>query len=190
MESLDVQLSVVAASAFTISIGVLSLPLAIDGFDPIPWLTLIIGGTFGVIVTIIVNQRSNIILGFLEKSEKERRRIALGTIKNNADVIHDSSTLYFDILSRNDGITVSEKKELLKTFLPRFKVLLSLIQGSMPALADSIDSEKNENLENNLNLMNDLFTVLEFGDDEQFENNISKLHEYSNNMITTLNEIN
>lgn len=86
-------------------------------------------------------------------------------------------------------ISAQKKKELLNTFLPRFKVLVSFSQNQTPTLGNSIIKNNLEKIENYLKLLNELMLVLEYGSEEKFENNILNLSKYSKNLSETLNEI-
>ena len=175
-------------SSLIISIGILSIPIYYDVFDPFPWLTLIISGTFGLTITLIVNTRSQKILDYLNSSERERQVTAIRTIKNNAKEIEQSVDYYAETI-KNKTITTEQKRELLKTFFPKFKTLIALSHNLTPSLGNLIQDVKLNKIENYLKLLNDLLLILEFGNNETFENNIPNLKDYSMNLNKVLCEL-
>lgn len=185
---LENKIMVIGMSAFVLAIGILSIKIFEEEFDPIPWLTLIIGGTFGLVITIIANNRSQQVLTFISNAEQERQSTAKRTIINNAKEIEQSVKYYFETIN-GKTLSTQEKKDLLNTFLQRFKVLISFSQNQTPTLGNSILKDELEKIENHLKLFNDLLLVLEYSNEEKFESNISKLSEYSKKLMDVLNKI-
>lgn len=185
---LETKITVIGISAFVLTIGILSIKIFEEEFDPIPWLTLIIGGAFGLAITIIANNRSQQVLTFISNAEKERQSTTKRTIINNAKEIEQSVKYYFETIS-GKTLSTQEKKDLLNTFLPRFKILVSFSQNQTPALGNSILKDELEKIENYLKLFNDLLLVLEYGNEQKFESNISRLSEYSRKLMKILNKI-
>lgn len=175
-------------STFVFCIGIYSLKIPFSDFEPVAWLTLIIGGSFGLGITIIVNARSNVVLLYLSNAEDEKRNLAFRTIKKNLEEIRELSKLYLDTID-NYTVTSKQKRDALRTFLPRFNTFLSICQGTTPMLGDIISKENITKLEKNFSLLNDLFTILEFGTNQQFETNVQNLKIYSNNAVEFLNKI-
>jgi hypothetical protein len=181
-------LTVLISSSFVICLIFIFTPLAIQDFDPIPWLTLIISGTFGLLITIIVNTRSQKLLDFLADSEEEKRSTALRTIKNNINSINELSKLYFEAVEKI-GITSDEKRRSFKAILPTLKESLKLCQNASPLLGKLVVTSKLETLEKHFDLLNDLFLILEHGSDNQFDNNVGNFKEYSKNIAVFLDKI-
>ena len=175
---LETKLMILGMSSFVLMIGVLSLKLFVDKFDPIPWLTLVIGGAFGLAVAIIMNNHSQQVLLFINNAEKKRQLIANRTIVNNVEEIKQLSEFYFEII-RGKSLSVCDEKKLLNTFLPRFKTLITLTQNVLSLSGNSIPKNSFEEIEKCLRLLNDLILILEYGNNIKFKNNILKLSEYS-----------
>lgn len=175
---LETKLMILGMSSFVLMIGVLSLKLFVDKFDPIPWLTLVIGGAFGLTVAIIMNNHSQQVLLFINNAEKKRQLIANRTIVNNVEEIKQLSEFYFEII-RGKSLSVCDEKKLLNTFLPRFKTLITLTQNVLSLSGNSIPKNSFEEIEKCLRLLNDLILILEYGNNIKFKNNILKLSEYS-----------
>lgn len=182
------KMAILGMSTLVVGIGIMSLKLLNNDYDPIPWMTLVIGVAFGLAITIIVSSRSQKVLDFLANAEEEKRKVAIRTIKNNLKEIKELSDLYFDTIN-NQGVTTVQKRKALQTFLPKFNTFISICQGTTPTLSDYITTENLQKLETNFTLLNDLFTILEFGTDQQFDANIINLQRYSENAVNFLNEI-
>lgn len=182
------KLAAIAMVTFVLCVMTFLINQQFPNFDNIAWSTMIIGGGFGLAVTIIVSARSDLVLHFLQNAEEKRRKLAVRTIKNSLESIQKSSDLYFETINGTTAPT-QQKRDALRTFLPRFNTLLSICQGTTPSIGDFISKENLDILENNFQLLSDLFTILEFGSDSQFEFNIGKLDEYCKNAISFLNEI-
>ena len=185
---LETKIMVIGMSAFVLIIGILSIKIFTIEFDPIPWLTLIIGGVFGLVITIIISNRSQQVLTFISNAEQERQMSAKRTITNNVNEVKQSVKYYFETIN-GKTLSTQEKKDLLSTFLPRFKVLVTFSQNQIPVLGNSTIKDKLEKIENYLKLFNDLLLILEYSNEEKFEKNISNLSEYSEKLTKMLNEI-
>ena len=185
---LSTQMVVIGSSAILLCTGILTIPFFHNGFEPIPWLTLIVGGVFGLAITIISSRKAQKVLDFINNSEKERQTITKRIILNNILEIQQSAQYFFDTIKDKD-LTSQDKRGLFGTFLPKFKTLISSSQISTPSLGNSISSTDIEKIEKYLKLFNDLFLILEYGNDDQFENNISQIKDYSQKLIDKLNKI-
>ena len=185
---LETKIMVIGMSAFVLIIGILSIKIFETEFDPIPWLTLIIGGAFGLAITIIISNRSQQVLTFISNAEQERQISAKRTITNNINEIQQSVKFYFETIN-GKNLSTQERKNLLNTFLPRVKVLVTFSQNQTPALGNYILKNKLEKIEEHLKLFNELLLILEYGNEEKFEKNILKLSEYSKKLAETLNKI-
>ena len=185
---LSIQMVVIGSFAIVFCIGVLIIPSFHKGFEPIPWLTLVVGAAFGLAITIILSKKAQKILDFINNSEKERQTIAKRIILNNVLEIQRSSKYFFDTTVDKD-LSTQEKRALFATFLPKFKTLITSSQIFIPSLGNSISSRDVEKIEMHLQLLNDLFLVLEYGNEHQFENNISQIDNYSQTLIKKLKEI-
>jgi len=141
-------MAILGISTLIVGIGIMSLKIVDENFEPIPWMTLIIGGAFGLAITIIVSSRSHKVLDFLAKAEKEKRKVAIRTIKNNLKEIKELSDLYFDTIN-NQGVTTVQKRKAIRTFLPKFNTFISICQGTTPTLSDYITTENLQKLETN-----------------------------------------
>lgn len=184
---LTIKIILIGVFALLSCIMVLLIPIPDKAFDPVPWLTLIVGGAFGVAITIIANTRSQVVLDFLKNSERERQIATKRRILSDAHEIQQSTRLFFDTISGRQ-LTVAQKKDLLMSFLPRFKVLTSLSQNAIPSLGNLLPSDDMEKIEACLKVLSDLLIILELGNDDHFKNNIAKLDEYSKNLVEKLNE--
>jgi len=187
--NLQQKLTVLLSSSFVICLGFVFLSWILTDFDSIPWLTLIISGTFGLFITIIISSRSQKLLDFLAKSESEKRSIALRAIKNNVKSIADLAKLYFESINKQD-IDTTEKRKAYNAISSTLKESLTLIQNSIPLLGKLITKKKLEELERYVNVLNDLFLILEHGNDEQFVNNITNFKTYSNDAVKFLKKVN
>lgn len=181
-------LTVLLSSSFVVCLIFVFITWEIQDFDPIPWLTLIISGTFGLLITIIISSRSQKLLDFLATSEEEKRSTALRTIKNNINSINELSKLYFETVEKI-GITSDEKRKSFNTILSTLKESLKLCQSSSPSLGKLIITSKLKTLEKHFDLLNDLFLILEHGSEDQFNNNIKNFKEYSEKVVNFLNKI-
>lgn len=186
--NLQQKLTVLLSLSFVICLGFVFLSWILTDFDSIPWLTLIISGTFGLFITIIITSRSQKLLDFLAKSESEKRSIALRAIKNNAKSIADLAKLYFESINKHD-IDTTEKRRAYNTISSTLKESLTLIQNSIPLLGKLITKKKLEELERHVDILNDLFLILEHGNEEQFINNIANFKTYSNNVVEFLKKV-
>ena len=149
---------------------------------------MVVGAVFGLAITIILSKKAQKILDFINNSEKERQTIAKRIILNNILEIQQSSKYFFDTIADKD-LPTQEKRALFATFLPKFKTLITSSQIFIPSLGNSISSRDVKKIEMHLQLLNDLFLVLEYGNDHQFENNISQIDNYSQTLIKKLKEI-
>lgn len=186
--SLGGQISLIGILTSILCIVVLFVSIPDKKFDPVPWLTLIVGGAFGVIITRIINTRSQAVLDFLRSSEKERQIATKRKIFNDVCEIQQSTQLFFDTISGRQ-LTVAQKKDLLIVILPRFRVLTLLSQNATPSLGNLLPSDDVKKIEDGLKVLSDLLTVLELGNEDHFENNIARLGEYSKNLVDRLNKI-
>lgn len=84
---IETKIMVVGTSTLVLIIGILSIKIFDTEFDPIPWLTLIIAGAFGLTITIIISNRSQQVLSFISNAEKERQASAKRIITNNVNEI-------------------------------------------------------------------------------------------------------
>lgn len=185
---METNLTVLLSSSFVVCLVFIFFAWTIGKFDPIPWLTLIISGTFGLLITIIVNTRSQKLLDFLATSEEKKRSTALRTIKNSINAINELSKLYFETTGK-PNINTHEMRKSFSVILPTIKESLKLCQNSSPSLGKLITTSNLKTLESHINLLNDLFLILEHGNDKQFENNIKNFKEYSENVVIFLDKI-
>ena len=185
---LGIQMVVIGSFAVLLCIGILLIPFFHSNFEPIPWLTLIVGGVFGLAITIISSRKAQKVLDFINNSEKERQTTTKRIILNNILEIGQSAEYFFDTIKDKD-LTPQDERALFGTFLPKFKTLISSSQISTPSLGNSISGSDVEKIERYLKLLNDLFLILEYGNDQQFKNNISQIKDYSQQLINILNEI-
>ena len=181
-------LAILLSSSFVICLIVIFTPSFIQNFDPIPWLTLIISGTFGILITIIINTRSQKLLDFLATSEEEKRSTALRTIKNSINSINELSKIYFEAVNK-EKIDFNEKRRSFKMMLPSLREFLQLCQNASPLLGKLVDTSKLEILERHFGLLHDLFLILEYGSEKQFDSNIENFKKYSENITSFSNEI-
>ena len=151
------------------------------------WLTLIIGGTFGLTITVITSKKSKEVLNFLNNSERKRQYTAKRTILNNACKIQQLSTFFFESI-RGKQLSIKQKKSTFKTFLPKFNQLVYLSQNSTSSLGNLFSDEDVKRIEDHLKVLDALLMILEHGNEIQFETNIGHLIPYSKNIIDELNE--
>ena len=188
LNSLKTQIIIIEVISLLLAVGVFLIKIFEETFDPIPWLTLIIGGSFGLTITVIANNRSQQVLTFIKNAEQERQLTANRSINNHAKEIAKLTKYYFEIINGR-LLDTKEKKDLLNTFLPRLKTLTAFSQNLTPTLGNFILKKDLEKVEEYLKLLNDLLLILEYGSDTKFENNICKLSEYSNKFVITLGKI-
>lgn len=190
MKSVAIQILIIMMAAVFFFIVFLSIiPHFINNFDPIPWLTMVVGAAFGLIIAIIVNHNSNEALGFLKKSEIRRRQIGLTIIEFAIKDLIDSREIYFKILKRSNELKTREKRVNFQRFLPTFKGVLARIHDAIPLLSESIDHKLHKQVERSLLKLSILFIILESGSDDKFEKNIEKFPIYSSELKTRLDKI-
>ena len=188
LNPLKTQIIIIEVISLLLAVSVFLVKIFEETFDPIPWLTLIIGGSFGLTITVIANNRSQHVLTFIKNAEQERQLTANRSINNHAKEIAKLTKYYFEIINGR-LLDTKEKKDLLNTFLPRLKTLTAFSQNLTPTLGNFILKKDLEKVEEYLKLLNDLLLILEYGSDTKFENNICKLSEYSNKFVIALGKI-
>ncbi len=188
-DHLDSKIMMLGMSSLVLIICILSIKFFYEHFDPIPWLTLIIGGAFGLSIAIIANTRSQQVLTFISNAESERQITTKRTLTNNTNEIKQLVKFYFETINEKQ-LRTKEKRKLLNTFLSRLKILLVFSYNSTYALGHLILKEDVKKIEEYLKLLNDLLLILEYGDDIKFKNNIIKLSDYSKKLSKILNKIN
>ena len=188
LNPLKTQIIIIEVISLLLAVSVFLVKIFEETIDPIPWLTLIIGGSFGLTITVIANNRSQHVLTFIKNAEQERQLTANRSINNHAKEIAKLTKYYFEIINGR-LLDTKEKKDLLNTFLPRLKTLTAFSQNLTPTLGNFILKKDLEKVEEYLKLLNDLLLILEYGSDTKFENNICKLSEYSNKFVIALGKI-
>ena len=160
----------------------------IDKFDPIPWLTLIIGSVFGVAVVIIVNSKSENVLNALRKSDTDKNNFAKFVLITNFKQLRKLSENYFETINKSTPST-NEKKTLLKTILPSITSFMNICEISLPNVGNLLTQENITEINSRFILLHKLIILLESGSDKIFEDNICNLDEYTKNTLKYLEEI-
>jgi len=157
-------------------------------FDPIPWLTLIIGSIFGLSIAIIVNTKSEQILKQLKKSEEDKTTFAKFILISNFQQLRRIVEIYFETINDSTPST-TEKKTLLKTILPSIISFLNLSETTLPNVGYQLTQANITEINSRFIMLHKLIILLESGSDTKFEENLPNLNTYTENTLNYLNEL-
>ena len=186
--NLQRNLSVLFSTTIIPIVIILWLGYEIINFDPIPWLTLIVGSVFGISVAIIVNSKSEKVLNALKKSDEDKNKFAKFILINNFQQLQKLSEKYFETINETPS-TTKEKKNVLKIIIPSITSFMNICEISLPNVGNLLTHENIKEINNRFILIHKLIILLESGSDEIFENNINYLDKYTKNALKYLEEI-
>ena len=169
-------------------IFVLSLGYDVEEFNPIPWLTLIIGAVIGIAVAIIVSTKSENILTCLTKSEKDKKEYAKFILTSNFKQLRKLVENYFKTINESNP-TTREKRTLLKTILPSVSSFLNICEIALPNVGNQLTRENITNINNHFIKLHILLIILGAGSDTKFETNLSNLDSYTEEALNDLEEM-
>jgi len=186
--NLQRNLSVLFSTTIIPVVIVLWVGYQITDFEPIPWLTLIIGSVFGITVAIIVNSKSEKVLSALKKSDEDKNKFAKFILISNFKQLQKLSEKYFETINETSSST-KEKKNVLKTIIPSITSFMNICEISLPNVGNLLTQENIEEINSRFILLHKLIILLESGSDKIFENNINNLDKYTKNTLKYLEEI-
>jgi len=169
-------------------IFVLSFGYDVEEFNPIPWLTLIIGAVIGIAVAIIVSTKSENILTHLKKSEKDKKEYAKFILTSNFKQLRKLIENYFQTINESDP-TTSGKRTLLKTILPSVSSFLNICETALPNVGNQLTRENITKINNHFIKLHQLLIILEAGSDAKFETNLPNLDSYTEEALNDLIEM-
>jgi len=169
-------------------IFVSSIAYDVEEFEPIPWLTLIIGSAIGIAVAIIVSIKSENILKRLKKSETDKKEYAKFILTSNFEQLRKLIENYFQTINESDP-TTSRKRTLLKTILPSVSSFLNICETALPNVGNHLTRENITKINNHFIKLHQLLIILEAGSDAKFETNLPNLDSYTKEALNDLIEM-
>lgn len=178
MEDLKRDISVLAMLSFVVILIVVWIGYFFNSKDTITWVTLIIGSSFALAITIIISEKSERMLSLLEKSENEKKEYAKFIVRSNFTQMRKLVDNYFDTI-RSSVTTIKQQRVALLSILPSLKTFLNICEISLPNIGNFISKEVLEEINTRFVIIHKLLVILESGSDLQFEENISNLNNYT-----------
>jgi len=169
-------------------IGLFWIDYEIPDFEPITWITLIIGSAFGLAITIIVSSKSQMVLNLLEKSEREKKNFAKLTLKNNYNQLRKIVESYFETVSSSTA-TIKDRRLALKAIMPALNTFMNICETCLPNIGDLITTTELKQVNRRFVILHKLLMILEYGSDEQFNSSIQNLDNYTKETNEVLEKI-
>lgn len=166
--------------SFVVILIVIWTGYSFNNKDTITWVALIIGSSFALAITIIINEKSERMLSLLEKSENEKKEFAKFIVKSNFAQMRKLVENYFDTI-RASVTTTGQQRTALLSILLSLKTFLNICEISLPNIGNSISKDVLEEINTRFIILHKLLVILESGSDLQFEENISNLNNYTKN---------
>lgn len=164
--------------AFVVVLIVIWIGFIFNSRDIITWVSLIIGSSFALAITIIISEKSERMLSVLEKSENEKKEFARFIVRSNFTQMRKLVDNYFSTIGLSETTIIQQRTALL-SILPSLKTFLNVCEISLPNIADLISKEVVEEINTRFVIIHKLLVILESGSDSQFSENISNLNNYT-----------
>ena len=185
---LEKKLTVLFSSTIVPIALLLWIGAEVDEFDPIPWLTLIVGSVFGLSVAITVSDTTSLLLQRLSASEEDKTNFAKFILISNFEQLQKIVTKYFETINET-SVDTRQKRKLLTIILPSITTFLNICVTILPNVGNKLSNDDITKMNSKFIQLHKLIVILDSGSDEKFDENILNLGIFTKEGLSDLQKM-